>query len=267
MLYSKTLNQFLLAMALSAATLWLTACGGGPQQTDTEAEAIELPNITVSPLEGSPEFPEASLSLVSESAGDSAHNFEFAVAGYELGAQTDAPLELANSGKGQHIHFIVDNGPYSAHYDPAFATDKLAEPGNHVVLAFLSRSYHESVKNLADPASFVLTQIQTGEGEVEQADFSAPHLFYSRPKGTYKGADTENLLLDFFLLNADLAPDGYKVRATINGEKFLLTQWVPYVVEGLPKGEATFKLELLDAENNPVPGPFNVVERTVMLEE
>ena len=25
-------------------------------------------------------------------------------------------FDLANSGKGQHIHFIVNNGPYSAYY-------------------------------------------------------------------------------------------------------------------------------------------------------
>ena len=31
--------------------------------------------------------------------------------------------ELANSAKGQHIHFIVNNGPYSAHYSNNFEKD------------------------------------------------------------------------------------------------------------------------------------------------
>jgi len=224
--------------------------------------------ITIKKLEGSAAFPEASLSLAEEpSMGeDGSYNFSFEVANYELGAQTEQPMSLANSGKGQHIHFIVDNGPYAAHYEPSFSTDQLSEPGNHVVLAFLSRSYHESVKNMEEPTSFFIDQYQTGEGEFEQADFSAPHLFYSRPKGTYVGADTENLLLDFFLLNADLGTDSYKVRATINGTEFMLTDWAPYVINGLPMGEINVKLELLDADGNSVPGPFNVVERTVTLE-
>ena len=133
------------------------------------------------------------------------------------------------------------------------------------MLAFLSRSYHESVK-IAEPTSYYIGQFQTGEGEYEEADFSAPHMFYSRPKGTYKGDDTKKLLLDFFLLNTTLSEDGNKVRATINGEEFMISEWAPYVIEGLPLGTVTVKLELIDSEGNPVPGPFNVVEREVMLE-
>ncbi|RMG69487.1 MAG: hypothetical protein D6722_10215 [Bacteroidetes bacterium] len=257
-----------------AAFLWLAlgllfvACTSENNQEQT-AEP-EVPAITLSPLSGSVDFPEATLALISAEPGDEgAYTFNFEVGGYELGVQTEpaTPNGLANSDKGQHIHLIVDNGPYEAHYETSATTTKLAEPGNHVVLAFLSRSYHESVKNL-DPAaaSYVLTQIQTGEGEYEQADFSAPHMFYSRPKGTYTGAGTEKVLLDFFLLNVDLAPDGYKVRATINGEEFILTDWVPYVMEGLPMGENTVKLELLDAAGAVVPGPFNSVTRTFTLE-
>ena len=38
-------------------------------------------------------------------------------------------------------------------------------------------------------------------------------------------------------------------------------------MEGLPKGEVTIKLELLDSEGNLVESPFNPVERTVTLAE
>ena len=95
---------------------------------------------------------------------------------YELGMQTlkDFDYQLANSAKGQHIHFIVNNGPYSAHYSDTF-TKKLDEK-NNIILAFLSRSYHESVKN---SNAYVL--IQTGN---QQIDLTDEFLFYSRPKGT-----------------------------------------------------------------------------------
>ena len=73
-------------------------------------------------------------------------NFGFEVTNYELGVQTeDATTRgIANSGKGQHIHFILNNGPYSAHYESVFS--KSLNVGNYVMLAFLSRSYHESIK-------------------------------------------------------------------------------------------------------------------------
>lgn len=267
-----------LFVGIFSMILFVYSCGGGHSHDEGQEHADHHEegdhdhgehhedgdhDITLTALEGSPAFPGASLSLNGASAGENgAYNFDFQVEGYELGAQTDAQLGLANSGKGQHIHFIVDNGPYSAHYDPAFSTDKLAEAGNHVVLAFLSRSYHESVKNMGEASSFVVTQMGGGE----EADLSAQHMFYSRPKGTYKGDDTKKLLLDFFLLNTDLSEDGNKVRAFINGQEFMLTEWKPYIIEGLPMGEVTVKLELIDGAGNLIPGPFNSVTRTVMLE-
>jgi hypothetical protein len=38
----------------------------------------------------------------------------------ELQTIKEFDYELANSAKGQHIHFIVNNGPYSAHYSNNF---------------------------------------------------------------------------------------------------------------------------------------------------
>ncbi|MEM9328749.1 MAG: hypothetical protein AAGA85_23995, partial [Bacteroidota bacterium] len=60
---------------------------------------------------------------------------------------------------------------------------------------------------------------------------------------------------------------GNKVRATVNGTEFMIDEWAPYYVENLPKGEITVKMELLDAEGNNIPGPFNTVERKVTLTE
>jgi hypothetical protein len=244
--------------------LWLTGCPASKEAAEDSTV------ISVEPLpSGSPAYAEASLVLNEATPhDDGTYTFDFGVENYELGVQTDPkPLPLANSGKGQHIHLIVDNRPYEAHYEPTPTTDKLSKPGNHVVLAFLARSYHESVKNMGpEVTSYVLQQYQVGDGEYEQADFTAPHLFYSRPKGTYTGKDIENLLLDFFIFNVELSPDGNKVRATINGSEFMLDKWQPYVIKGLEPGELTVKLELIDAEGNLIPGPFNSETRTVTLE-
>lgn len=230
--------------------------------TDSQAEA-PAGELTFTPLGESPQYPDAKLTL--NGYADDTGIFDFAVEGYELRAQTgDAATKgIANSDQGQHIHLIVDNGPYAAHYAEPVQAE--LEPGHHVVLAFLSRSYHESVKT---PGAMVLTEIShRAEGDSDTGfDPDAPHLFYSRPKGTYVGADIERLMLDFYLVNVDLAADGNRVRATINGQEFLIDQWQPYVIDGLAPGEVTVELELIDAEGNPIPGPFNHVVRSVTLE-
>ena len=214
--------------------------------------------ITITKVDGSAPYSNSSISLNNLKIDDDNFTFSFDVINYELGIQSlkDFDYTLANSNKGQHIHFIVNNGPYSAHYQQNIT--KELDKGNNVILAFLSRSYHESVKN---PNAFILTQ--TGN---EKINLNNEFLFYSRPKGTYKGVDTEKLLLDFYLVNTNISPDGNKVRATIQDTEFIIDEWAPYYIEGLPKGEITVKLELIDSNGNLIDTPFNPSTRTVMLE-
>ncbi len=280
------MKKFTLLAFILGFGLFMSACeeksSGDTNEPDSTATAEEVDppqeeattsfsdgGLKIYALEGSTQYPDAKLSLEMPPSGTdlpSGENmFKFVVENYQLGEQTPAAVDLgmANSPKGQHIHFILDNSPYSAHYEPEF-TKELTD-GHHVLLAFLSRSYHESVKN---PDAFVVRQFVVGEpeGGYQEADLNAPHMFYSRPKGTYKYGDYDKLLLDFFLVNCDLSPDGYRVKATINSAEFTFTKYVPYVVEGLQAGETTIKLELLDADGNLVDSPFNPVERTVTLE-
>ena len=216
------------------------------------------PQISITKVEGSAPYLNSSLSLEDIKTDENDYTFSFDVSDYTLGMQSikDFDYTLANSKKGQHIHFIVNNGPYSAHYSESF-TKKLDEK-NNIILAFLSRSYHESVKN---PNAYVLTQ--TGN---EKIDLTDEFLFYSRPKGTYKGVDTEKLLLDFYLVNTNLSSTGNKVKATIQDTEFIIEEWAPYYIEGLPKGEIKIKLELIDASGNLIDSPFNPSNRTVILE-
>lgn len=244
------------------------ACSPSAKNEGESNEKEQTSSVTLTKAPDSPDFPNASLKKtdLSIDPNDSSNSvsYSFEVAEYELGIQTSdaATRGIANSGKGQHIHFIVNNGPYSAHYMPGVSNQ--LDSGNYVVLAFLSRSYHESVKS---PGAFHVENLKVGDIEEEPADLTAQHLFYSRPKGTYKGEDTKKVMLDFYLLNTSISPDGNRVRATINGNEFMIYEWAPYYMEGLPLGEISIKLELLDKDNSPIPGPFNSVERTVTLAE
>lgn len=213
--------------------------------------------IKISKVEGSPKYEDAALVLNELNSG-SELEFSFDVKNYELGAQTEHEFQysLANSKKGQHIHLIINNDPYSAHYTNKFK--KKLDPDNGVILAFLSRSYHESVKN---KNAYIFTQY----GDLEKIDLDKQYLFYSRPKGTYSGQDTKKLLLDFYLVNTTISKNGNKVRATINDEEFLIDEWSPYYIEGLPKGEVKIKLELINYLGELIDSPFNPSSRTVIL--
>ena len=256
------------------ALLSFTACKNQNKQEthDSDEEVVsqenEVSEISIVTLTDSPAYKDAKLKLtapVDNQFSENTLDFQFEVENYELGAQTtknNIISSLANSGKGQHIHFIVDNNPYSAHYNSDFS--KEFTEGTHHIVAFLSRSYHESVKN---ENSYVAKTIKVGESTAAQTnvDFNKPTLIYSRPKGEYSGEDTKNLMLDFFLLNTTLSENGNYVKATINGNVFEIKKWQPYIIKGLPKGEVSIRLQLLDSEGNPIDGEYNDVKRSVKL--
>ena len=169
----------------------------------------------------------------------------------------------ANSKDGQHIHLIIDDQPYAAKYEPSFNYE-IAD-GEHYLLAFLSRSYHESIKT--KDAHVVVKGNFKGNSMMSKAKVDAPMLFYSRPKGEYVGkADTEKIMLDFYLVNTTLSADGNKVKVAVNGEeKFVLDEWKPIFIEGLPMGDNKIKLTLVDKDGNVIDAPLNPVERVFTL--
>lgn len=226
---------------------------------------MERNGLRLTPFDNSPKFPTAGLRLRNPVAGASQPSgevpFDYEISNFQLTKMTGGARmeEMANSMQGQHIHNIVDNEPYTAHYDTKF-TKPMAD-GSHAVLSFLSRSYHESLKH---QGAYDLRIVNVGQAAAAPPiDVTKPMMFYSRPKGEYKGADTKKIMLDFYLVNTTIEPGGNQVRATINGTEFMLDRWLPYQMEGLPAGDNTIKLELLDAAGNLMPGAYNSVTRHI----
>jgi hypothetical protein len=247
-------------------SLLLFACGQPTEEpaTDTPEEVQEEANkYSVEPFPGAVEFPDAAIEGFT--FNENTFNFSLADGEYQLGVQTpDANQRMcANSGKGQHIHLIIDNQPYAAKYEAEF--EYPMEDGTYHMLAFLSRSYHESIKTEAAHVARMITV--EGGAMTADAPIEGPMLFYSRPKGTYVGeADTKKILLDFYPVNVELGAS-YKVLVDINGEEtMLLDSWQPYQVQGLPMGENTITLTLVDGEGNAVDAPHNPVSRTFTLQ-
>ena len=226
---------------------------------EAQADKPESFPITIGAFDATQEFPNAEMTSMDYQKGV----FKFGIKNYELTAQTpDAgQLMCANSGKGQHIHLIIDNEPYMAKYEDKF--EVAVEDGEHTILAFLSRSYHQSIKN-GNAALAKKVMVKAGS-IVEAKEVKEPMLFYSRPKGTYVGKDTEKLLLDFYPVNLTLGGD-YKVKVEVNGQMIaLLNKWQSYALGGLPMGENKVTLTLTDGKGKTIDTPLNPVTREFTL--
>ena len=247
-----------------AFLLIFSACKNQKTEDTTTGEENTAPSemkYTLTPFSASQDFPDASLVTIDYKNG----MFVTVIGGgsYKLGEQTpDAPQkQCANSAEGQHIHLIVDTEPYVAKYTASFEHE--IPDGEHYILSFLSRSYHESLKSKAAHKAVKATVANKSFAQVDS--IAGPMLFYSRPKGLYTGEDKKKVMLDFYLVNADMS--GYTVEADINGEKHMIDTWQPYYIEGLPDGDNTIKLSLLDKSGQLVNAPLNPVSRTFQLEK
>ncbi len=194
------------------------------------------------------------------------------------------PMMDMETKMGNHIHVILDNQPYEAYYnlDQEFELRNVAD-GEHTLRVFPSRPWHESYKNegafqmvkfsvkngggdatkpattnSGQPMSNANTAAKpTPEGKEMQSstagvvDPKQPLLTYSRPKGEYKGADADAIMIDFWLHNAELKDDGgnYRVRYSVDGgEVKFIDKWEPIWLSGWTAGKHSIKLELVDID-------------------
>jgi hypothetical protein len=254
---------------LVAGLFILAGCGGSGG--DGGGNGVQIKQGDRSPaIEGA----EALITAPADSAVLDSANVQAVVDAdsFETGVQTDTKRaqEIANSGNGQHFHLILDNQPYMANYEAgsSFNIGEL-EPGAHTLVAFPSRSYHESVKSDTsyDFINFYVKE-ESGDFMLSPDD---PAIIYSRPKGTYSGDAAEKIMLDFYLHNVELSSDGYKAKYTIQSggsevASATLTKWAPAFVTGLKSGTYEVQLQLLDKNGDVVDGAFNNTTREITVE-
>jgi hypothetical protein len=258
----------------------LQAGCGDDRRADVNSAIVErnrgpgAPTLVRSPDAG-PEYPNARLSFAAPEAGarvpeGEAVEVRFSVTGFDLTAPTPGGEErgIARSTRGQHLHLVVNDRPYEAIYDldEPFELEDLPA-GTHVLRAFPGRDWHEAVKT---PGALAQRLVVVGEDEpaLPALEEWGPTVIYSRPQGLYEGQEADSVLVDFYLSNVRLSSDGHRVRLTLNGEQvFEVTEWAPYLLLGLPEGEHTLRLELLDPHGVPVHAPFHPVERSFEVRE
>jgi len=258
-------------------TLLFTACnnqpGNGSSSASDSAKVAAPGPIAIASVTPSPDFPNAMLniaSVASEKNGNDSTKvtFNFDVKNYELKMQTsDNGTKMCNnSDKGQHIHFILDNMPYKALYEPKNEV-VLANGTEHYLVAFLSRSYHESLKNKGAAVIYHFRIDKTGK-LVKMDNPTTPMVTYSRPKGDYIGKDTANILLDFYVWNDSLSANGDKMKVQITNEDkpnrdttFMLDKWAPVFIQNLGTGKCKVILTITDKNGKQTDGPLTTATR------
>jgi hypothetical protein len=203
---------------------------------------------------------------------------------------------------GNHVHVILDNQPYEAYYElgQPFELRNVSD-GEHTLRVFPSRPWHESYKtagafqmvkftvknggaDTAKPATTNSGQTMSNANSnanvappVEGKDMpnstagaveaAKPLLTYSRPKGEYKAAEADPIMIDFWLANAQLKGDGgqYRVRYSVDGgEAKYIDKWAPVWLSGWTGGKHTIKLELVDEDGGLVDnGGYNSTTRDI----
>lgn len=210
------------------------------------------------------------------------------------------PMKDPQTGMGNHIHVILDNQPYEAYYNiqQEFELRNVSD-GEHTLRVFPSRPWHESYKNegafqlvkftvknggadAAKPTTTNSNQVMSNANANTSAtpeskempsstagavDAAKPLLTYSRPKGEYKEADADPIMIDFWLSGGKLVGDGgeYRVRYSINdGEARYIEKWQPIWLSGWTAGKHKVKLELVDKSGNVVEnGGYNSTTREI----
>ena len=168
-----------------------------------------------------------------------------------------------DSGEGQWLRVVVDNERTRNWYDPderAFKLSGLA-PGWHTVRVYAIDTDGECIKDeqAFDAINFY---VRTNRDAPNPLDFSRPIVTYNAPIGTYSGAASALIPLDFHLANAQLRGDGYRVRVKVGAlPAFDVTAWTTAYLEDLPVGTHDISLTLHGPDGNVVTHPWNPVER------
>ncbi|MET0649701.1 MAG: hypothetical protein ABW208_24065 [Pyrinomonadaceae bacterium] len=200
---------------------------------------------------------------------------------YELGQ----PFELRNVSEGAHTIRVFASRPWHESYKNegsfqmvSFTVKGGGDPSRPTTTAGGQKMADNANANAARPAaspsaSPAASATPGPEGKdmppstAGAVDRAKPLLTYSRPKGEYKGADADPIMIDFWLSNAKLQGDGgeYRVRYSVDGAApQFIDKWEPIWLAGWTAGKHTVKLELVDKAGNVVDnGGYNSTSRDI----
>jgi hypothetical protein len=202
---------------------------------------------------------------------------------YEAFYNVGQPFELRNVAEGKHTLRVFASRPWHESYKNALSFQMVtftvkgggdaSKPTTTNTGQVMSSNANTSANTRPTMPANSNAAAPPREGKdmasstASDVDAKKPLLTYSRPKGEYKGADAEAIMIDFWLSNAKLQGDGgeYRVRYSVDGgEAKFLDKWEPIWLKGWTPGKHTVKLELVDKDGNPVAnGDYNSTSREI----
>jgi hypothetical protein len=198
---------------------------------------------------------------------------------YELGR----PFELRNVAAGRHTLRVFASRPWHESYknDGSFQMVTFNVSGGGDTTQPTTASNGQRMADNRAPAAANANAAATpvASPAAEGKDFGAkpnaagdidhtkPLLTYSRPKGEYKDADAEAIMIDFWVAHGKLEGDGgeYRVRYSVDGAPPQhLSKWEPIWLKGWTAGKHKVKVELVDRNDAVVQnGGYNSTEREI----
>lgn len=163
------------------------------------------------------------------------------------------------------VHIMLDTEPFIVHYNRNKThTFKNVAPGTHTIRLFACNALHQAIAGAFDSVTFHVQY----DNERNTPEQEYPMLTYNLPQGEYMGLDAQDILVDFFVTPAPrgrLQPTTTHVEYRIDGRRFMGDPRKTQSLGALSPGYHTVKIELKDQFGNRVPGPFNLVERTILV--
>jgi hypothetical protein len=154
---------------------------------------------------------------------------------------------------GNRVHLILDNRPAQAVFDPKqpiklgdLAPAAGLSEGQHVLVALPVRANGESVKPSGKKVPAAVVSFYVGKkGDVKWKEGS-PLLVYNSPSDG--PAQDGSVLLDFYVLNAEIAEGRFVVHAAVSGPGVSkgesISSWRPWRLTNARPGPHYLKLEL-----------------------
>ncbi len=178
----------------------------------------------------------------------------------------DWPLVDAGSlGLGSHLMVQLDDGLPQPLLETTASMPPLS-PGSHRLTVYAVRPWGEVVKA---PGAFRQIRLhRVAANPLALPAEGSPQLLAVSPWQAIAG---EPVLLDWLLIDAPLqnlrADDArWRLRVTVNGDSFLVSQQTPLWLKGWKSGSNAVLLELVDGRGEPLNPPFNSVVREVRLD-
>jgi hypothetical protein len=199
---------------------------------------------------------------------------------YEAYYNLEQSFELRNVAEGKHTLRVFASRPWHESYKNAGSFQMVAftVKGGGDASKPTTTNGGQTMANAANKNTGSNTAANSNTGVAREGkdmppstgddvDAKKPLLTYSRPKGEYKAADAEAIMIDFWLSNGKLQGDGgeYRVRYSVDGgEPKYIDKWEPIWLKGWSAGKHTVKLDLVDKAGNEVGnGKYNSTSREI----